>query len=145
MTQPRSIRPDERSRDSYSACLVAHSPGGQRVTLGAHRTDSPRLALRWLRGRTQDVADQCDPPYARPMYAWLVDTAEHARALDLVTAGEPYAFHVTDGDGTRYVFTAEPAETRRSAGSVEPGAVPLSFLSSPSPALRPAGKPCFVV
>ncbi|MFF2652455.1 hypothetical protein [Streptomyces sp. NPDC058045] len=96
-----------RVRGTYSARLLAHTPGGARVPLGEHRTDSPRLALRWLRTRAQHVADQLAPPYARHVRAWAADANEHAWALDHVAHGEPYAFLATDEDGTRYVFTTQ--------------------------------------
>lgn len=112
-------------RGVYSARVVAHAPGGPRVPLGEHRADSPRLALRWLRGRAQDVADQMDSPYARVVLAWLDDADEHAWALEFMTAGEPYVFRATDEDGTRYVFTAELVALSRpfpSYGTVREGA-----------------------
>ncbi len=110
MTQAREAPEWRRIRGAYHARVVAQEPDGSQVllSLGEHRADSPRLALRWLRGRVQDVADQLDPPYARPVWAWLVDVNEHAWALDFLAAGDPYVFRATDEDGTRYVFTAEP-------------------------------------
>jgi hypothetical protein len=92
----------------FSARIVAHTPGGPSVQLGEHRVASPRLALRSLRGRAQDLTDQLDPPYARVVRAWLRDTREHERALAAMAAGRPYLFLATDEDGTRYAFTAEP-------------------------------------
>ncbi|EKX68635.1 hypothetical protein [Streptomyces ipomoeae] len=107
--------------DGYRVRVVAHALDGRRAPLGEHRVRTPRLALRWLRGRAGDVADQLDPPYARVVAAWLGDTREHERALDLMTAGRPYLFLAQDEDGIRYAFTVEPLPLARPVSS--PGTV----------------------
>jgi hypothetical protein len=48
--------------------------------LGSHDATSPRLALRWLRERTQHITDQLDAAYAQPGLHWLTDEAEHEQA-----------------------------------------------------------------
>ncbi|KPI01824.1 hypothetical protein OK074_5490 [Actinobacteria bacterium OK074] len=108
MTTAREAPVWGRIRGVYRALAVAHAPGGLRFPLGEHRSCSPRLALRWLRGRARDVADQLDPPYARVVWGWLGDADEHAWALRFVASGEPYVFRAADEGGTRYAFIAEP-------------------------------------
>ncbi|QKW08307.1 hypothetical protein HUT18_19960 [Streptomyces sp. NA04227] len=97
----------DRVRGTYSVRLTAHTPGGLRIPLGEHRTNSPRAALRWLHARAQHLADQLAPHYAHPVQSWAADAEEHAWALGCVALGEPYLFCARDEDGTRYVFTAQ--------------------------------------
>lgn len=100
-----------RVRGVYGARLTAHIPGGIQVPLGEHRTSSPHLTLRWLRGRAQDLADQLAAPYAHPLQVWASDKEEQNWALDYVMSGEPYLFWVTDEDGIRYVFLAQSVDS----------------------------------
>ncbi|MCF6525583.1 hypothetical protein [Streptomyces sp. JJ36] len=86
---------------------AAHPPGGSTFPLGSKSAGSPRLALRWLRSRAADIADQLDPPAARPVRAWLADHTEHERALSHLAHGEPYTFTAYE-DTTHYVLTARP-------------------------------------
>jgi hypothetical protein len=46
------------------------------IVLGECRANSPRLAMRWMRERAEQLTDQLDAPYARPVRAWLRDTEE---------------------------------------------------------------------
>ncbi|MFD4306788.1 hypothetical protein ACFWRY_29185 [Streptomyces albidoflavus] len=78
------------------------------IPLGAHDATSPRLALRWLRERTQHITDQLDAAYARPGLHWLTDEAEHGRALAYLTGGTGYQLTLHD-ESTRYVLLAYPA------------------------------------
>ncbi|MEU1624138.1 hypothetical protein ABZ746_02075 [Streptomyces sp. NPDC020096] len=85
---------------------------GRTYWLGSQPVTTPRLAMRWLRGRVRDVADQLDPAPAQRADHWLTDQAEHERALSALAAGETYAFTLAD-DTTRYVLSARPAGTAR--------------------------------
>ncbi|MFJ1561989.1 hypothetical protein [Streptomyces mirabilis] len=76
-------------RSGYWAECVAYPPNHSRVfRLGARPAGSPRLALRWLRSRARDIADQLDPAAAPQLEAWLRDTAAHQRALSALCQGE---------------------------------------------------------
>nr|WP_134004689.1 hypothetical protein [Streptomyces sp. 846.5] len=95
-------------RLGYWCEAVALCPGHDRVFwLGSHPAGSPRLALRWLRGRALDLADQLDLGNARPVFGWLNDADEMQRAMSALAAGELYALSVFE-DNTRYVLTARP-------------------------------------
>lgn len=96
-----------RLRAGFRSRAVAHVRGGPMIPLGEYRANSPRLAVRWVRKRAEQVADQLDAPYARPVRAWLDDADELEWALQFVTAGGPYVFMTMDDQGTRYVFTVE--------------------------------------
>lgn len=78
------------------------------IPLGSHDATSPRLALRWLRERTQHITDQLDATNARPGLHWLTDEAEHERALAYLTGGTSYQLTLYD-ESTRYVLLAYPA------------------------------------
>ncbi|GHD91677.1 hypothetical protein [Streptomyces naganishii] len=78
------------------------------IPLGSHGVASPRLALRWLRERTQHITDQLDAPYAQPGLHWLTDEAEHERALAYMTSGMGYQLTLHD-ESTRYVLLVYPA------------------------------------
>jgi hypothetical protein len=64
--------------------------------------------LRWLRNRTRDVTDQLDPPHAQPGRHWLIDEAEHERALAFLAAGTAYQLTLHD-EGTSYLLVVEPS------------------------------------
>ncbi|MGW4759623.1 hypothetical protein [Streptomyces chartreusis] len=99
-------------RSGYWAECVAYPPDHNRVFwLGARPAGSPRLALRWLRSRAQDIAGQLDPTAAPQLEAWLLDTAAHQRALSALCQGEMVWRAVVDGEGIRYVFSARPVHT----------------------------------
>ena len=78
------------------------------ISLGTYQAKNGRLALRWLRSRAQDIADQLDPPAAQPARAWIDDQAEHERALSHLAQGTAYALTIADGT-TRYLLLARPA------------------------------------
>lgn len=80
--------------------------------LGTYQARSPRLALRWLHPRAQNIADQVDAPAAQPARSWIDDQAEHERALSRFAHGATYTFTIAD-DTTRYVLSARPAGARR--------------------------------
>jgi hypothetical protein len=77
------------------------------IPLGSHEAASPRLALRWLRERTGNVADQLDTAYAQPGRYWLRDETEHERTLAFLTTGTAYQLTLHD-ENTRYVLAVHP-------------------------------------
>ncbi|MEE4540645.1 hypothetical protein V2S66_01525 [Streptomyces sp. V4-01] len=91
----------------YWCEVTAHTAADEALPLGACAARNPRLALRWLSRRAQDVTDQLDEPYARPGRHWLTDTAEHERAMATLTQGHPYTVIFTD-DTCRYRLTIHP-------------------------------------
>lgn len=97
---------------SYQCEAAAHTGPGHVIPLGAHKARNPRLALRWLRGRAQDVADQLDPPCARPARHWLRDMTEHQRALSALAQGNAYAVTFAD-DTAHYRLTVHPGRSSR--------------------------------
>lgn len=92
---------------AYWCEITARGANGRVMSLGAFAARNPRLALRWLRGRAQDVIDQLDPAYARPGRHWLTDMPEHERAMATLTQHRPYAVTFTD-DTSRYHLTIHP-------------------------------------
>lgn len=88
-------------------CEAAAHASGRTFYLGANPALTPRLALRWLRSRAEDVADQLDAPTAHPIRAWLHDEHEHERVLHRLAHGKPYTL-TTCEDTSRYVLTARP-------------------------------------
>ncbi|PKR43397.1 hypothetical protein CWE27_20670 [Streptomyces sp. EAG2] len=105
---PATPRPE--SQPLPYQCRAAAYPMNEAhsIPLGSHETTSPRLALRWLRERTQHITDQLDAAYAQPGLYWLTDEAEHERALAYMTSGTGYQLTLRD-DSTRYVLLAYPA------------------------------------
>lgn len=93
----------------YRCESAAEGFSERRIPLGAHLAKTPRLAMRWLRGRARQVADQMDEPSAQQVLGWLGDAAEHERALAVLVRGQSYRFHADDDEGVRYVLTARPA------------------------------------
>ncbi|WP_326611473.1 hypothetical protein OIE62_20425 [Streptomyces scopuliridis] len=87
---------------------AAHTPDSRTIWLNSHRANSPRLALRWMCARVQDVTDQLDQPYAKPGHHWLTDEAERERARTTLAHGQTYVLTLYD-DTTRYVLSARPA------------------------------------
>lgn len=105
----------------YRTQATAHLPGGKHVHLGGVLAKTPRLAIRWLREHAGHVADQLDPPYARPLIAWLDDDQEWQWALSGLVRGESYVVRATDEEGTLYVLTAEPSTVSTVPPSYGPG------------------------
>jgi len=97
-----------RVRTGYQVRASARYPDGRWVQLGSEAFTTPRLTMRWLRGRVGDVADQLDPPDARPLRAWLNDDTEQERALRGLARGERYALRAKDDAGVVYVLAAWP-------------------------------------
>lgn len=95
------------SDGGYRSEAVAAIPHGHTYWLGSTSAPTPRLALRWLHARARDIADQLDPPAARPVRHWISDHQEHERALRQLVSGRPYTFTATE-DSTRYILTASP-------------------------------------
>ncbi|MCZ1017037.1 hypothetical protein [Streptomyces noursei] len=69
---------------------------------------TPRLALRWLRSRAIDIADQLETAAARPIRHWLSDHAAHEYALFTLVRGESYLLTIS-GEATRYTLPVSPA------------------------------------
>ncbi|WP_411121335.1 hypothetical protein [Streptomyces sp. x-19] len=69
---------------------------------------TPRLALRWLRSRAIDIADQLDAAAARPIRHWLSDHAAHEYALFALARGDSYLLTIFE-EATRYTLSASPA------------------------------------
>jgi len=92
----------------YWCEALAYTPqDGRSFWLGSASTPTPRLALRWLRRRTQDVLDQLDAVATWPAHEWLINRPEHERALSALVRGEMYALSIFE-DSTRYILTARP-------------------------------------
>lgn len=91
----------------YWSEAVAAIPLGRTYWLGSTSAPTPRLALRWLHARARDIADQLDPPAARPVRHWIHDHQEHERALRQLVSDQQYTFTAIE-DGTRYILTARP-------------------------------------
>jgi hypothetical protein len=79
--------------------------------LGFHSTKTPRLALRWLHARGDNIASQLDPVAAGPIRQWLSDTRTHEQALAALAHGKPYTFAAYD-DEVFYILSALPTHTR---------------------------------
>ncbi|MBV9023548.1 MAG: hypothetical protein JO362_07080 [Streptomycetaceae bacterium] len=84
-----------------------HAAERRAFPLGSYPAATPRLALRWLRYRAGDIADQLDALAARPTRHWINDHVEHEQALSLLARGETYTFTIFD-DTTRYALSAHP-------------------------------------
>ncbi|GGV91896.1 hypothetical protein [Streptomyces massasporeus] len=110
LTSAPPVTPRPGSQPLPYQCRAAAYPVNEArsIALGSHDTTSPRLALRWLRERTQHITDQLDAAYAQPGLHWLTDEAEHERALAYMTSGTGYQLTLHD-DSTRYVLLAYPA------------------------------------
>ncbi|MBN3930155.1 hypothetical protein IQ279_11005 [Streptomyces verrucosisporus] len=92
----------------YRCQAVAHtSDDGRIFPLGTHAAGSPRLALRWLHLRAHHIADQLDPPAARPVLGWLHDDQAHEHALAVLASGTHYTHTIRD-DAVRYLLAARP-------------------------------------
>ncbi|MEU2080406.1 hypothetical protein ABZ569_00715 [Streptomyces albus] len=95
------------ARAAFACEAYALTFQGLTHSLGTHRAASPRLALRWVHARTEDIADQLEPPTGWQARAWMRDEAERERALAGLANGRPYTVELVE-DGTRYVLTARP-------------------------------------
>lgn len=94
--------------DGYRADCIAYATNCREIYwLGGQAQRSPWLALIWLLQRAEHVADQLDPPVARPLRAWLADGYEHAHAVAQLARNEPYTHMICDGR-IRYVLAATP-------------------------------------
>jgi hypothetical protein len=110
---PGRHRKTTATRRGYQCEAVAYTPQeGRAFPLGTHPAATPRLALRWLRRRARDIANQLDAPAARPVRHWISDRAEHERALTILARGETYTFTIFD-DATRYALSAHPTGNPR--------------------------------
>ncbi|WP_369357202.1 hypothetical protein [Streptomyces sp. cg2] len=110
----RAVRGIDRDQAAGAAAgyrceAVAHTPHESRsISLGLRRATTPRLALRWLRRRAADIADQLDASAARPVRHWNSDQAAHEYALLALARGDSFLFTIYD-EATRYTLTASPA------------------------------------
>ncbi|MGW6605260.1 hypothetical protein [Streptomyces sp. NPDC055036] len=100
--------PGQAKATGYWCEAAAHTPGSRTIWLNSHPARSPRLALRWMCARIQDVTDQLDQPHAQPGHHWLIDETEHDRARTTLAHGETYVLTLYD-DTTRYMLSARPA------------------------------------
>lgn len=100
-------RADGRDVAYWCECLARAHGCARTFRLGRYPADSPGPALRWLRGRARDVAEQLHPAHALPVRHWLDDEAEQRRILAALGRGEPYTFAAAD-DVTRYLLSARP-------------------------------------
>ncbi|MGW7514839.1 hypothetical protein ACWGJ2_04535 [Streptomyces sp. NPDC054796] len=91
----------------YGCEAYAFTPLGPTWPLDSYGARSPRLALRWMRARVQDVADQLDPAVAAPARHWLTDQREHEWVLTRLRVGAPYTLTLFE-DTTRYVLMVKP-------------------------------------
>ncbi|GAA2534423.1 hypothetical protein GCM10010423_33460 [Streptomyces levis] len=109
MTSQHPEALDADSRPLHYRCQAAaySSHAARSIPLGTHHTTSPRLALRWLQERTRHITDQLDPAYAQPGLHWLIDEAEHERALTYMATGTGYQLTLRD-ENVHYVLTAHP-------------------------------------
>ncbi|WP_330174521.1 hypothetical protein OG875_13805 [Streptomyces sp. NBC_01498] len=99
--------------------------------LGTFGTISPKLALRWLRGQAERIADGLDPDPAHSAWVeswmrvdpapmpdcptalrdWTDDPAEHRAARDQLAEGAPLSVVMSDS-GCRYTLTVWPIVVR---------------------------------
>ncbi|WP_223124057.1 hypothetical protein [Streptomyces cacaoi] len=91
----------------YGCGAYAFTPRGPTWPLDLYGAGSPRLALRWMRGRAQDIADQLDPAGATPAHHWLTDQREHEWFLTRLRVGAAYILTLFE-DATRYVLMVKP-------------------------------------
>lgn len=110
------VRQEPACGGAFRSEAIAYASLGPAVRLGAKAAATPRLALRWLRARAQDIADQLDPAVAWPLRAWAEDLWEQDRALLRLTQGEEYTVTAFE-DTTRYVLSARSTRRRASAAS----------------------------
>lgn len=107
LNQPLSS-PREAARFAFYCQNFAYTAETAEVfALGTHTARTPRVAMRWIRARAQDIGDQADPPGPQQIRFWLCDQREHERALAALREGHAYE-HMIINDGVRYVLRAEP-------------------------------------
>ncbi|NBE53620.1 hypothetical protein [Streptomyces boluensis] len=130
---------------SYRCEVLAVGPvyGGAGVVsyvLGAFRTISPVLALRWLWGRALWIADRLDPDpegsrWVRPamrmpvppapdgpaeLRAWCAAGSDGRAARERIKRGDPLSLSVPDADCT-YTFSIWPETTTTHKPDVRSG------------------------
>jgi hypothetical protein len=109
----RSTCEHRRISPAYWCEAAAYTPqDGRSFLLGSYPTATGRLALRWLRHRARDIADQLDVPTARPVRHWITNDAEHERALAALAEGRTYTITVFE-NSTRYTLSARPTGSAR--------------------------------
>ena len=101
------LRESPLSTGYWCETTAYSSPDNRTIWLGSARTPTPRLALRWLRHRTEDLLDQLDTATTWPAQEWLRDYPEHDRALSALRRGEMYTLAMVDGT-VRYTLSARP-------------------------------------
>ncbi|MEU6174594.1 ATP-binding protein [Streptantibioticus parmotrematis] len=109
IAQSTACRRATGTATAYRCVAVVHGRAdGTAYLLSRDHASTPRLALRCLRSRVRDIAEQLHPPYGQPHRYWLTDEDEHECVLRHLAASEPYLLTAYD-DTTRYVLTACPA------------------------------------
>ncbi|MFF4750532.1 hypothetical protein ACWD5R_17970 [Streptomyces sp. NPDC002514] len=118
---------------------VFGTAGTVQYVLGAYRTASPVLALRWLCGEALRIADRLDPDpdpdparsaWVRPamrtvpvpvpdcpteLRAWVTDPDEQCAARERIRGGRPLVVRVPDAGGT-FILSVRPADPPRPSG-----------------------------
>ncbi|WP_202442189.1 MULTISPECIES: hypothetical protein [unclassified Streptomyces] len=104
--------------------------------LGTFQTISPKLALRWLQGEAERIADRLDPdpersPWVKPWMRvdtvpkpdcptefrfWSLDPEEHQAARDQLKEGAPFSTVIPD-KGCRFTLTVWPVAVPPSKSS----------------------------
>ncbi|MFE7295316.1 hypothetical protein [Streptomyces sp. NPDC057579] len=92
----------------YRAELVVHRPSGPSIDLGGVVTYSPRRAVRWVRTRAEQVAQQLGAPSGAGVLDWLGDQVDFGRAVYGLMAGNPVTLTVVDAEGCAYALVARP-------------------------------------
>ncbi|MGG2458273.1 hypothetical protein ACO0M4_00305 [Streptomyces sp. RGM 3693] len=92
----------------YRAELVVHRPSGPSIDLGGVVTYSPRRAVRWVRTRAEQVAQQLGVPPGVGEWGWLGDQVDFGRAVGGLMAGNPVTLTVVDAEGCAYALVARP-------------------------------------
>ncbi|WP_411120790.1 hypothetical protein [Streptomyces sp. x-19] len=92
----------------YRAELVVHRPDAPSIDLGGVVTYSPRRAVRWVRTRAEQVAQQLGVPGGTGALDWLGDQVAFGRAVYGLMAGNPVTLTVVDAEGCAYALVARP-------------------------------------
>lgn len=124
--EPPGWRLDQYVRVAYECEVNVRPHGTSRVIqLGARQTDSPRLALRWMRAQAERLSRALSPsPHDSPypvdalqeidtttpdpgeqLGQWALDRSAHETQLHLLRCGELASVTATDAESV-YALTA---------------------------------------